>query len=63
MMYGGLEIQLHVFLTSALEGRDCWASRSGRIAPGKGPQNLFGRFGNKNVLILPGIEPPRPFSP
>jgi hypothetical protein len=31
-VYGGVKVQLHAFLTSALVGDERWASRSGRFA-------------------------------
>jgi hypothetical protein len=31
----GMEVQLHLFLTSALDGAECSTSRLGRIPPGK----------------------------
>jgi hypothetical protein len=34
--YGGMEVQLHVFFTSALDGGEWSASRSGRSNPSEG---------------------------
>jgi len=31
--YGGVEVKLHTFLTSALDGGERWASRPGRHSP------------------------------
>jgi hypothetical protein len=33
--YGGVEIYIHIFLTSALVGGELSASRPGRFTPGK----------------------------
>jgi hypothetical protein len=33
--YGGVDVQIHIFLTSALVGGECSASRSGRFIPGE----------------------------
>jgi hypothetical protein len=33
-VYGGLDAQIHIFLTSALAGGEWSASRPGRFAPG-----------------------------
>jgi hypothetical protein len=35
-MYGGLEVSLHAFLTSVLDGGEWLASRPGRLAPKEG---------------------------
>jgi hypothetical protein len=35
--YGGLDVYIHVFLTSALAGGDWSASRPGRFTPGERP--------------------------
>jgi len=35
--YGGMEVWLHVFLTSALDGDEWSASRPSRFTPGKEP--------------------------
>jgi hypothetical protein len=34
-MYGGVDAQIHVFLTLALVGAEWSASRSGRFTPGE----------------------------
>jgi hypothetical protein len=50
--YWGVEVQLHVFLISSLEGGEWSASRTG------GPQNRSERCGEeKNSQPLPGLEP------
>jgi hypothetical protein len=33
--YGGVDVQIHIFLTSALVGGEWSASRPGRFTPGK----------------------------
>jgi hypothetical protein len=33
--YGGADVQIHVFLTSALDGGEWSASRPGRFTPGE----------------------------
>jgi hypothetical protein len=33
--YGGMDVQIHIFLTSALAGGEWSASRPGRFTPGK----------------------------
>jgi len=35
-LYVGVEVQLHSFLTSAIDGGEWSASRSGRFAPNEG---------------------------
>jgi hypothetical protein len=35
-VYGGVDIQMHIFLTSALVGGEWSVSRSGRINSGEG---------------------------
>jgi hypothetical protein len=58
--YGGVEVYVHVFLTSALVGGEWSASRPGRFTPGKGarypldrrlgmPQNRSGRRGEEQI--------------
>jgi hypothetical protein len=68
--YGGIEVQLKLFLTPALDKAVWLASRPGRITFGKlllysllrksfGPQNRSGGFGfgeDKSPLPLPGLE-------
>jgi len=38
--YGGMEVQLHAFLTSALNGSEWTASRPGRFTPPPGEISL-----------------------
>jgi hypothetical protein len=66
---GGVEVYVHVSLTSALDGGEWLTSRPGRFIPGKEPlypwnrrlgepQSRSGRFGEeKNPMSLPGLEP------
>jgi hypothetical protein len=71
--YGGVEVQLHAFLTSALDGGEWLASRPGRYIPvvtdpvyplGRrlgGPQRRSGRSGEeKHFLLLLRIESQSP---
>jgi hypothetical protein len=59
--YGGVDVQIHVFLTSALVGGEWSDSRPGRFTPGKsprypldrrlgGPQNRSGGHGKEEFL-------------
>jgi len=41
--YRGVEAWFHSFLTSALDGDEWLASRTGRFAPGKEPRYSFNR--------------------
>jgi hypothetical protein len=66
--YCGMDIQLHTFLTSALDGGEWSVSRPDRFTKGNnrrypldrrlgGPQSQAGRGGEeKNSQPLPGIE-------
>jgi hypothetical protein len=66
--YGGVDLQIHIFLTSALAGDEWSASRPGRFTPrGKGPRYQLDRWmgGPQNseddvekrkFLTLPGLE-------
>jgi hypothetical protein len=61
--YGGVVVKIHIFLTSALVGRDCSASRPCRFTPGT---HWIGglvvlRAGldeveKRKFLTLPGLE-------
>jgi hypothetical protein len=66
--YVRVEVQLHAFLTSALDGGEWSASRPGHFTPKErafprypldsGPQNRSGSGGEeKNSLTVPIIEP------
>jgi len=64
-----VEVLLHSFLTSALEGGEWSTPHTGKFIPGKdpryplnrtlgGPQSLSGRYGKeKHFIYLLGIEP------
>jgi hypothetical protein len=66
--YGGVDVQVHVFLNSELVGGEWSASRPGRFTAGGksprypldrrlgGPQNQSGRRGEEKILPLPGLE-------
>jgi hypothetical protein len=69
--YYGVEVSLHAFLTSALDGGEWSASRPGRFTPRDrapgihwiggwvGPRAVLDTGGEeKNSQPLPGIEPP-----
>jgi hypothetical protein len=40
--YGGVDVQIDIFLTTALAGGERSASRPGRFTPGKEPPVLIG---------------------
>jgi hypothetical protein len=40
--YGGIDVQIHIFLTSALIGGEWSASRPAALPPGKEPPELIG---------------------
>jgi hypothetical protein len=62
--YVGVDVWIHIFLTSALAGGECSASRTGRFTPGeKSPTHWIGcwvdpRAGleKRKFLTLPGLE-------
>jgi hypothetical protein len=61
--YGGVDVQIHVFLTSALVGGDWSASRPGRFSLGThwiggwvGPRTGLDNVERRNILPLPGLE-------
>jgi hypothetical protein len=66
--YGGVDVQIHVFLTSALAGGEWLASRPGRLTPGeraRGAHWIWGSVGPRTglddmektqFLALPGFE-------
>jgi hypothetical protein len=59
-VYGGVDVQIHIFLTSALAGGEWSASRTGRYNPGERaplldrilgePQTQCGRCGGEKIL-------------
>jgi hypothetical protein len=67
-VYWGMEVLLHAFLTSALDGGEWSASRLGYLTPTErvpynqelgGPHSRSGKGGEKkNSQPLPGLEPP-----
>jgi hypothetical protein len=69
--YGGVDVQIHIFLTSALVGGEWSASRPGRYNPGKRAPGTHWIGGwvepkaglnnvNRKFLILSGLDL-RPF--
>jgi hypothetical protein len=66
--YGGVDIQIHVFLTSALVGGEWSASRPSRFTPGEGARGthwIGGWVGpraglddveKRKFLTIPGLE-------
>jgi hypothetical protein len=61
--YGGVDVQLHIFLTSALAGDEWSASRPGRFTPGThwigdwvNPRAGLDDAEKREFLLLPGIE-------
>jgi hypothetical protein len=73
--YGGVDVLIHIFLTSARAGGECSASRPGRFAPGErtsgthwieswvDPRVVLDDVEKRNYFSLPGLElrlPDRP---
>jgi hypothetical protein len=71
--YGGVNVQINVFLTSALAGGEWSASRPGRFTPGEsappphrypldrsmsGPQSRFEIYGEVTILDPTGVRIP-----
>jgi hypothetical protein len=58
--YRGVDVQIHIFLISALAEGEWSALRPCRFTPGErtlgGPQRRSARRGEKKFLILPGHE-------
>jgi hypothetical protein len=66
--YGGVEVYIHVFLTSALDGGEWSASRPGRFTPGEktpgnhwtgvwvGPRASLDDVEKRTFFTLPGLE-------
>jgi hypothetical protein len=66
--YGGVDVKIHFFLTSALVGGDWSASRPGRLPPGErsfdtnwkggwvGPRAGLNDVEKRKFLTLPGLE-------
>jgi hypothetical protein len=67
----GVEVYLHLFLTSVLDGSEWSASRAGRFTPGEmalgapltrglgRPSSQYGRFGEETNFLHPPIFEPR----
>jgi hypothetical protein len=72
--YGGVKVELHILLTTALVGGQWSASRNGRFTPWEtaprypldrrlgGPQNRSGRHGEEKILTPTGTQTPTPGS-
>jgi hypothetical protein len=66
--YGGVHVYIHIFLTSALDGGEWWASRPGRLTPGErapgthsiwvsmGPRTGLDDVESIKILLFPGLE-------
>jgi hypothetical protein len=61
--YGGVDAEIHIFLTSELAGRDWSASRPGRFTPGTpwiggwvGPTAGLDGVEKRKFLALQGLE-------
>jgi hypothetical protein len=61
--YGGEDVYIHIFLTSALVGGQWSASRTSRFVPGTqwtggwvDPRASLDDLENKKFLTLPGLE-------
>jgi hypothetical protein len=66
--YGGVDVQIHIFLTSLLAGGGCSASHSGRLTPGEralgkhwigdwvGPRAGLKNLEKRKFFTLPGLE-------
>jgi hypothetical protein len=60
---GGMDVQIHIFLTWTLVGREWSASRTGRFTPGihpirgwVGPRNGLDDVDKRKFLTLQGLE-------
>jgi hypothetical protein len=73
--YGGVDVEIHIFLTSAPDGGEWSASRSNRFTAGEsppppyqldrrlgGPQSRSGRLGEQKTLDPTGTRTPTPRS-
>jgi hypothetical protein len=68
MAYGGVDVQIHVFLTSALVGGEWSGTRSGHFTPGEraigthwrggsvGPSTGLDDKEKRKFMPLPGLE-------
>jgi hypothetical protein len=71
--YGGVDVYIHVFLTSELVGGEWSASRPGRFTPRErapgthwiggqvGPQSQSGQHGEEKILDPTGTRSPTPW--
>jgi hypothetical protein len=61
--YVGVDVYIHIFLTSALAGGEWSASRHGRFIP-RYPlaRRLGGQFGDEKILDPTGTRTPTPQS-
>jgi hypothetical protein len=67
-VYGGVDVKIHIFLTSAVAGGECSTSRPGRFNPGErasgtfwiggwvGPRASLDAVEMRKFLTLPGLE-------
>jgi hypothetical protein len=67
--YGGVDVKIHIFFTSALAGSEWSASRPGRFTPGErapcthwikgwvNPRTGLDNVEKKKFLTLPGLQP------
>jgi hypothetical protein len=62
-VYGGVDLCIHIFLTSAPAGGECWASRSGRFTLGThwiggwvNPRAGLDDVEKRKFLTLSGLE-------
>jgi hypothetical protein len=68
--YGGVDVQIHIFLTSALAGGEWTVSRSGRVKSPRypldwrmgGPQSWSGRRGEEKCIDPTGTRTATPRS-
>jgi hypothetical protein len=63
MTYGGVDVYIHIFLTSVLVGGEWSATRPGRFIPGThwiggwvGPRAGLDDMEKRKFLTLPGLE-------
>jgi hypothetical protein len=72
--YGGVDVQIQIFFTSAVDGGEWSASRPGRFTPKErtppytfdrrlgGPHSRYGRRREEKILDLTGTRNPTPRS-
>jgi hypothetical protein len=73
--YGGVDVQIHIFLSSALDGGECSATSPGCFTPGEnalcthwiggwvGPGRRSGRRGKENIIYPTGTRTSTPRLP